>query len=79
MKNFLILISFSVLIFTDVKGATVNCSNGECEFSYSIHYKYAKTYCLQTLSFEQVETQLLSFTILKTGEECKVTESRQEN
>ena len=79
MKNFLTLLSLTVLIFTNVNGATANCSNGECEFNYSNHYKYAKTYCLQTLSFEQVETQLLSFTILKTGQECKVTESRQEN
>ena len=79
MKNFLIVISFSVLMFTGVKGATVNCSNGECEFSYSIHYKYAKTYCLQTLSFEHVETQLLSFTILGTGQECRIIESSNEN
>ena len=79
MKNFLIVISFSVLMFTGVKGATVNCSNGECEFSYSIHYKYAKTDCLQTLSFEEVDTEYLSFTILKTGKQCKVTESSNEN
>ena len=78
MKNFLTLLSLIVLIFTNVNGATANCSNGECEFNYSPHYKYAKTYCLQTLSFEPVETELLSFTILKTNQECKVIESSEE-
>jgi hypothetical protein len=79
MRKFLTLLGFGILIYTNANGTTVNCSNGECEFNYSNHYKYAKTYCLQTLNFEQVETQTLSFTILKTGQECKVTESRQEN
>jgi hypothetical protein len=79
MKNFLTLVSLGVMIITAANGATANCSNGECEFSYSSHYKYAKTHCAQILTFEQVETELLYFTILGTGQECKVTESRNEN
>jgi len=79
MRKFLTLLSLSLLIFTNAKGATVNCSNGECEFNYSHHYDFATTNCLQTLSFEEVETGFLYFTILKTGQECKVTESRNRN
>ena len=79
MKNFLTLIGLNMFIFSVANGAIANCSNGQCEFSFSHHYTSAKTHCLETLSFEQVDTQLLSFTILKTGQECKVTESRQEN
>ena len=79
MKKIFTLLSLSMLIFSNAKGATVNCSNGECKFNYSHNYDYATTNCLQTLSFEEVETEFLYFTILKTGQECKVTESRKEN
>ena len=79
IKKFLTLLTLCVVTFTNAKSVNANCSNGECEFYYSNHYKYAKTYCLQTLIYEDVETNYLNFTILKTGEECKVTESRQEN
>ena len=79
MKKFLTLVSLSMFIFTTTNGAIANCSNGECEFNYSNHYKYAKTHCLQNLSFEEVDTEYLSFTILKTGQQCKVTESSEEN
>jgi|TARA_B110000196_G_C20944601_1_gene566283 hypothetical protein len=67
-----------MLIFTSVNGATVNCSNGECKFSYSSHYEYARTNCPQTLNFENVETDYLHFTILETGKVCEVYESRKE-
>ena len=79
MKNFLTLISLNMLIFSAANGAIANCSNGQCEFSYSNHYTSAKTYCLETLNFEQVDTQFLSFTILKTGQECMVIESINKN
>ena len=79
MKIILTLLSFSIAIITSAKCATANCINGECEFTFSNHYKYAKTHCLQTLSFEEVDTEYLSFTILKTGQQCKVTESSEEN
>ena len=72
MKIFLTLLSFSLMIVTNAEGATANCSGGECEFNYSYHYKNAKTYCLKTISYEDVETNDLYFTILKTGQECKV-------
>jgi len=76
MKKIFTLLSLSMLIFSNAKGTTVNCSNGECEFNYSYHYDYATTNCLQALSFEEVKTEFLHFKILKTGEECKVLESR---
>jgi len=78
MKIFLTLLGFSLLIFTNTQGTTVNCLGGECEFNNSYHYKYAKTHCSQTLSFEDVETDFLYFTILKTGQECKIFESSEE-
>ena len=54
--------------------ATANCVNGECEFINSHHYKFAKTYCAQNLSFEEVKAELSYFTILKTGQKCEVFE-----
>ena len=76
MKKIFTLLSLSILIFSNANGTTANCSNGECEFNYSHHYDYATTNCLQNLNFEEVKTDFLYFEILKTGEECKVLESR---
>tara|TARA_B100001142_G_C14305043_1_gene644445 strand:- start:86 stop:325 length:240 start_codon:yes stop_codon:yes gene_type:complete len=79
MKIILTLLSFSIAIITSAKCATANCINGECEFTFSNHYKYAKTHCLQTMNFEQVETEYLSFKILKDGQVCKIIESKNED
>tara|TARA_B100000902_G_C26783345_1_gene656137 strand:- start:398 stop:583 length:186 start_codon:yes stop_codon:yes gene_type:complete len=59
--------------------ATVNCSGGECQFDNSTHYKKAKTYCTENLNFEEVETNFLYFTILRTGKRCDVFESEIDN
>ena len=60
------------IVFSKVIAATANCVNGECEFINSYHYEFAKTYCSQNLSFENVTTELSYFTILKTGQKCEV-------
>jgi len=65
MNKFFILIILNILFFSKVIAATANCANGECEFINSYHYKFAKTYCSQNLSFEEVETELSYFTIIK--------------
>ena len=63
MNKFLTVLTICILFFTHIIGATANCSGGKCEFTNSNHYKYAKTYCVQTLNFEEVETDFLHFTI----------------
>ena len=72
MNKFFILIILNILFFSKVIAATANCVNGECEFINSYHYKFAKTYCSQNLSFENVTTEHSYFTILKTGQKCEV-------
>jgi hypothetical protein len=74
MNKLFILIILNILFFSKVIAATVNCSGGECEFSNSNHYKQAKTYCPQVLTYEDVETELTYFTILKTVQKCEVFE-----
>ena len=74
MNKFFILIILNILFFSKVIAATANCVSGECEFINSYHYKFAKTYCSQNLSFEEVETELSYFTILKTSQKCEVFE-----
>jgi|TARA_B110000259_G_scaffold157329_1_gene179189 hypothetical protein len=78
MKFFIVLASFSILLFTNANSANANCSGGDCDFNFSNHYKYAKTHCMQTLSYENVETYFSYFTIIKTGQKCEVTESSKE-
>ncbi len=63
MNKFLNVLTIWILFFIHIIGATANCSGGECEFTNSNHYKYTKTYFIQTLSFEEVETDFLHFTI----------------
>ena len=75
IKKTIALLGIIFLTITKVNAATANCSGGECEFDFSHHYKYAKTNCLQSLSFEEVETSFMFFMILKTGQECEVLES----
>ena len=68
MNKFFIAIILNILVLNNAFAATVNCTNGKCEFINSIHYKVATTYCMQTLSFEEVETDYTFFIIIKTGE-----------
>ena len=75
MKAFLIAIFLSIIVSINAISATANCLSGKCEFINSFHYKIATTYCLQTLTYEDVETDYFFFTILKTGEQCQVIES----
>ena len=75
MNKFFISIILNILVINNAFAATVNCTNGKCEFINSIHYKVATTYCMQTLSFEEVETDFTSFTIIKTGELCQIIDS----
>ncbi len=75
MRVFFINIFLSIIIWNNAISASVNCLNGKCEFINSFHYKIATTYCLQTLTYEDVETDYFFFTILKTGEQCQVIES----
>jgi hypothetical protein len=75
IKKIITLLSLSYLIMTSVNGTTVNCSGGECNFNNSIHYHYAKTYCMENLNFEKVETDFQYFTISKTGKRCDVHDS----
>ena len=63
MNKFLTVLTICMLFFTHIIGATANYSGGKCKFTNSNHYKYAKTYCVQTLNFEEVETDFLHFTI----------------
>ena len=74
MNKFFILIILNILFFSKVIAATANCANGECEFINSYHYKYAKTYCSQNISFKEVETEFSYFTILETDQKCEVFE-----
>ena len=73
-----ITVFLNIFFYTNLIAATVNCLNGECEFNNSFHYKYAKTYCLQTLVYENVETYYSNFIIIKTGEKCNVFETSDE-
>ena len=67
MSKFLIILVLSYLsFFSNVISATANCSGGECQ---------AKTYCVEILTFEEVETNFSYFTILSTGKRCNVFES----
>ena len=75
MKIFLITIIINIVIWTNAIATTANCDNGKCGFINSIHYKSATTYCLQLLNYEEVKTDYLFFTILKTGEQCRVIDS----
>ena len=76
MKAFLVTICLSIIVFNTAIGAAVNCIDGECEFINSVHYKTATTYCLQTLTYQNVETDYTFFTILETGEQCQVYKSK---
>ena len=75
MKKLLTLLILSFFIYNNANAAIANCSGGKCEFMYSDHYEKASTYCTQILSYEEVETEFLYFTISKTGEKCTIIDS----
>ena len=79
MKKIFNILIINIFFFNNLIAATVNCSGGVCEFNNSYHYKYAKTYCLQSLNYEEVETDYVNFIIQKTGEKCAVYETTNEN
>jgi hypothetical protein len=79
IKKFMTLLSLCVFFIFNANATTANCNNGECEFNNSNHYKSGTTYCLQTLNYEEVETDILHFIIEKTGEKCTIINSSNEN
>lgn len=74
MNKFLTITIIYASFWTSATGATVNCSDGKCNFTDSYHYKDATTHCQQTLNYEEVETNFLYFTILKNGQQCDISE-----
>ena len=76
MKKILGIVVLSLLLSGNSYAVTATCTDGECEFYLSTHYELAKTSCYQTLFNEEVETNFMSFTILETGEQCTVWDSR---
>tara|TARA_B110000881_G_C18568823_1_gene514380 strand:+ start:429 stop:668 length:240 start_codon:yes stop_codon:yes gene_type:complete len=76
MRKLLITVIINILLINNVIAATANCFGGECELINSYHYDYAKTPCVQTLNYEEVETDYLYFIISKTGQRCDVIESK---
>ena len=76
MKKLLGIVIIVLLWSSVVNSAKVNCSGGECEFTYSVHYEWANTSCYETIFNEEVETSVSNFTIVKTGQQCQVFESK---
>jgi hypothetical protein len=76
MKKILGIVVLSLLWCNTSNSAKVNCSGGECEFTYSVHYVWANTSCYETIFNEEVETNVSNFTIVKTGQQCQVFESK---
>ena len=76
MKKILGIVILALLLCNTSNSAQANCSGGECEFIYSVHYEWANTSCYQTIFNEKVETNLTYFTIVKTGQQCQVFESK---
>ena len=76
MKKILGFLFLSLFCCSTSNSAKVNCSNGECDFTFSVHYNWAKTSCYETLFDEEVTTQVSNFTIIKSGQICQVFESK---
>ena len=75
MKTSLAIIIINIMFLNNTFSAEANCINGKCEIINSTHYKSVTTYCLQTLNYENVDTNYSFFTILNTDEQCQVIES----
>ena len=71
-----ILLVLALLWCNTASSAIANCSSGECEFTFSVHYKSAITNCYETIFNEEVETNLSNFRIINTGKQCQVFESK---
>ena len=54
MKKLLGIIVLTLFSLNIANAAKVNCSDGECEFIYSVHYKWAKNNCYETIFNEDV-------------------------
>ena len=76
MKKLLGIVVLSLLWCNVVNAARATCFGGECEFILSLHYEWAETSCYQSMVMEEVETSFLYFTVVDTGEECRVWDSR---
>jgi len=76
MKKLILILVAGLLWCNIVNSAKVNCSGGKCEFIYSVHYEWADTSCYETMFNEDVETNVTNFTIVRTGQQCQVFESR---
>jgi hypothetical protein len=76
MKKVILILVLGLLFTNAANSAKVNCSNGECEFNYSVHYNWANTSCYETIFNEEVKTNVSNFTIVKTGQLCQVFESK---
>ena len=55
MKKLLGIVVLSLLWCNTSNSAKANCSGGECEFTYSVHYDWANTSCYETIFNEEVE------------------------
>jgi len=71
-----ILLVLALLWCNTANSAIANCSSGECDFTFSVHYKSALTNCYETFFNEEVETNVSNFRIIKTGKQCQVFESK---
>ena len=76
MKKVLGILVLGLLWCNVVNSAKAICSGGECEFIFSVHYEWAETSCYQTMYNEEVETNVMNFTIVATGQECQIFDSR---
>ena len=75
-KKILRIVFIISFLTNNAYGTKATCTGGECEFYLSKHYEMAKTRCNQTLFNEEVITNLTSFTIIDTQEQCEVWETK---
>ena len=76
MKKLLAILVLGLLLSSNAYAARATCFGGQCEFIFSLHYEWAETSCYQSMVNEEVDTSFLYFTIVETGEECRVWDSR---
>jgi len=80
MKRHLMIKIFAIIFYIlaskNLYAAMATCMGGECEMMLSIHYEWVETNCMQTLIMEEVETSFMYFTIVDTGQQCTVWDSR---
>jgi len=76
MKKILLFLFMALLWCNTSNSAKANCSGGECEFTYSVHYEWAITSCYETIFNAEVETNVSNFRIINTEQQCQVFESK---